>query len=256
MRTARLAGSSILLLGLVLLGGCGRKDGKVRLEGIGSSFVDPMMSEWKELYLAEHGVEINYQPKGSGAGISAMTSGDADFGCSDAPMNDEQLEKAEKEVGEVLHIPLVMGAIVPTYNLKGVDDLVFTGQVLMDVYRGKIRTWDHEDIKKLNPDRDLPGTKISVVYRSDSSGSTYILTDYFTKVNARAWKPGRGTAIDFPVGTGGKGNPGVAELVRQTEGAIGYVELIYALKSKLPYGSVINKAGKPIKATTRSVMAR
>jgi phosphate transport system substrate-binding protein len=230
-------------------------DGKRPLQGAGSTFVDPIMQEWASIYKKEKGISVNYQAKGSGAGIGMMTKQEVDFGCSDAPLNEEQLAAANERGGEVIHIPLCMGAIVPAYNLTDVPDLVFSGEVLMNIYLGKITSWDDPEISKLNKDKKLPKQKISVAYRSDASGSTYILTDYFMKIDPEAWTPKRGTAIKFPVGTGSKGTDGVAGFVKQTPGAIGYVELIYALKSDIPYGSVRNAAGKPIKGDMQSVTA-
>ena len=248
-----------LLLGLlVTLGSVGCwSSGKepTRLEGAGSTFVDPMMQKWASLYNTEKSVQINYQAKGSGSGIKMMTDREVDFGCSDAPLNAEQLSKAEKAGGGVIHIPLCMGAIVPAYNLPGVDDLVFSGEVLLKIYLGEIKEWNHEAIKKLNPDKKLPPKEIAVAFRSDSSGSTYILTDYFTKIDKDAWKPGVGTAIQFPRGVGVKGNDGVAGYVKANEGAIGYVELIYAVNNHIAYGSVKNVAGKAVKGDMASVTA-
>jgi phosphate transport system substrate-binding protein len=246
-------GTSLLALGCG--GGDSTKGGATRLDGAGSSFVDPMMQEWASAYNKAKGVKVNYQSKGSGAGISMMTQKEVDFGCSDAPLNKEQLAKAMDSGGEVIHIPLCMGGIVPAYNLEGLPDLVFSGQVLMDIYLGKITKWNDPAIAALNKGKKLPDEKISVCFRSDSSGSTDILTDYFTKINKEAWTPGRGTAIKFPVGTGAKGTDGVAGFVKQTGGAIGYVELIYAMKNNIPYGSVLNSKQKAIKADMTSVTA-
>jgi phosphate transport system substrate-binding protein len=266
---ARLA-LSVVGLSLVLLSGCKKDDGggsneAKRLEGAGSTFVDPIMQEWSGLYQKEKSVEVNYQPKGSGAGIAMMTEKKVDFGCSDAPLNVEQLAKARAEGGEVLHIPLCMGGIVLAYNLPGDPELTFDAETLIHIYLGDIKKWNDDRLKKLNPKADLPDLDIAVTYRSDSSGSTYILTDYFVKVSEEAhkagqkdfpeWKPGRGTAIKFPVGTGSKGTDGVAGYVKQTRGAIGYVELIYALKNSIPYGAVKNQKGKAIKADMKSVTA-
>ena len=245
---------ALVLLPCVLASGCLGVT-EARLEGAGSSFVDAMMQKWSSIYYRQTRVGVNYQPKGSGAGISMMTSGDADFGCSDAPLNDEQIDKCRQVGGEVLHIPLCMGAIVPAYNLPGAPELVFSGGVLLDIYRGRITRWDDPAIRELNPTAELPHLAISVAFRSDSSGSTYILTDYFTKVNKAAWKAGRGTAVNFPVGIGAKGNAGVAGFVKDTEGAIGYVELIYAVNNDIAFGAVINAAGKPVKADLASVTA-
>jgi phosphate transport system substrate-binding protein len=239
--------------------GCGGDQGKgggvKRLEGAGSSFVDPMMQEWASAYKKEKGVTINYQSKGSGGGISMMTGKEVDYGCSDAPLNPEQTDKAKEVGGEVIHVPLCMGGIVPAYNLEGVSDLIFSGPVLMNIYLGKIKSWNDPTLAKLNPGKKLPDKKISVCFRSDSSGSTDILTDYFTKVDNEAWTPGRGTAIKFPVGTGAKNTSGVAGFVKDTPGSIGYVELIYALKNDIPYGSVVNKKGKAVLADMKTVTA-
>jgi phosphate transport system substrate-binding protein len=243
-------GAGMIVFGLGCFG-----DRKRPLQGAGSTFVDPMMQEWASIYKKEKGVSVNYQPKGSGAGISMMTGKEVDFGCSDAPLNKEQLATAEDKGGEVLHIPLCMGAIVPAYNLKEAPDLVFSGRVLMDIYLGNITKWNDPALKKLNPMAKLPNEEISVAYRSDSSGSTYILTDYFMKIDEEAWTPKSATAIKFPVGTGSKGNDGVAGFVKQTRGAIGYVELIYALKNDISYGSVLNSKGKAIKGDMKSVTA-
>ena len=245
-------GALILLVGV----GCGGGE-KVspRLEGAGSSFVDPMMQVWAKNYYKEKNIQVNYQSTGSGAGINKMTAKEVDFGCSDAPLNPEQLSKAETAGGEVLHIPLCMGGIVPAYNLPGIADLTFSGQVLMDIYLGKIKKWNDEAIAKLNPGVKLPDKEIAVAFRSDSSGSTYIFTDYLTKINEQAWKPGKSTAIKFPVGTGAKGNDGVAGLVKNNEGTIGYIELIFALENSITFGKVVNASGKAIKADLKSVTA-
>jgi phosphate transport system substrate-binding protein len=226
-----------------------------RLEGAGSTFVDPMMQVWSAAYNKEKNVQVNYQAKGSGAGIHMMTDKEVDFGCSDAPLNEEQLAKATAAGGEALHIPLCMGGIVPAYNLPGISDLTFSGKVLMNIYLGNITRWNDKEIATLNPDVKLPDKEIAVAFRSDSSGSTYILTDYFTKIDEQAWKPGRSTAIKFQVGTGAKGTDAVAGFVKNNEGAIGYVELIYALTNKITYGKVINADGKAIKADMKSVTA-
>ncbi len=251
LRTLLLAalGVTATLVGL----GCGGS-GPRALQGAGSTFVDPLMQEWAVHYKKEKGITVNYQAKGSGAGISMMSEKKVDFGCSDAPLNDEQLDEAKNQGGDVIHVPLCMGAIVPAYNLPGVPDLVFSGKALVDIYLGKITSWDDDALKKLNPNARLPAEKISVAYRSDSSGSTDILTDYFTKIAGKDWTPGRGTAIKFPVGTGSKGTDGVAGFIKQTRGAIGYVELIYA-HNKIPYGAVINRKGKAVKGSMKSVTA-
>jgi phosphate ABC transporter phosphate-binding protein len=251
--------SQWLMLGvLVVLAsvGCGGggKD-TPRLEGAGSSFIDPMMQVWAKNYYKGKNVQVNYQSTGSGAGINKMTAKEVDFGCSDAPLNAEQLSKAESAGGEVLHLQLCMGGIVPAYNLAGIKDLTFSGQVLIDIYLGRIKKWNDEAIGKLNPGVKLPEKEIAVAFRSDSSGSTYIFTDFLTKINEQAWTPGKSTAVKFPVGTGAKNNDGVAGFVKNNDGAIGYIELIYALENNIAFGKVLNASGKAIKADLKSVTA-
>ena len=214
-----------------------------------------MMQEWAGLYKKEKGGEVNYQSKGSGAGINMMTDKEVDFGCSDAPLNDEQIATCKSKNGDVLHLPLCMGAVVPAYNLEGVPDLVFDGPTLLKIFMGTITRWNDPALAKLNPKATLPDEKISVAFRSDSSGTTYIFSDYLTSIDKQAWTPGKGTAIKFPVGTGAKGNDGVAGFVKGTKGSIGYIELIYALKNSISYGSMVNSAGKTIKASLESVTA-
>ena len=213
------------------------------------------MQEWTSLFNKEKHLQINYQASGSGAGIKRMTEKEVDFAGSDAPLNDEQLANAEKIGGAVLHIPLCMGAVVPAYNLPGIDDLVLSGEVLVKIYLGDIKRWNHEAIGKLNKDKKLPDKEIHVTFRSDRSGTTYVFTDYLTKIDKQAWTPGKGFSVQFPCRAANKVNPGVAGFVKNTDGAIGYIELTYALKNNIPFASVINAAGKPIKADMKSVMA-
>lgn len=239
----------------ILALGCGDSPRRVRLEGAGSSFVDPLMQEWAGIYKKTQSVAINYQSKGSGAGIKMMTGQEVDFGCSDAPLSDEQLADCQKAKGEVIHVPLCMGAIVPAYNLPDLPDLIFDGPTLMQIYLGKITMWNDPALVKLNPGKTLPEEKITVAFRSDASGSTFILTDYFTQIDKAAWTPGKGTAPKFPVGTGAKGSDGIAGLIKGTRGTIGYVEMIYAMKNGIPYGRVVNAKGKAIKAEMSSVTA-
>jgi phosphate transport system substrate-binding protein len=238
----------------LLVGGCGGCN--TRLNGSGSSFVKPMMDKWAKTYKQEKKVEINYQSKGSSAGIADMIDKSVDFGATDAPLNDEQLAKARDKVGAVVHIPLVMGGVVPAYNLKDLNKpILFTGKILADIYLGKITKWDDDALKAVNAGLDLPSTEIKVVHRSDGSGTTYIFTDYLNKVSPD-WKKQVGppnTAVKWPTGTGQKGTEGVAGEVKRTPGAIGYVELIYALENKIPYGEVQNKEGKYILASLESV---
>jgi phosphate transport system substrate-binding protein len=239
------------------MAGCGGCGGK-RLNGAGSSFVFPLMTKWADLYKKEKKVEINYQSKGSSAGIKMMTEKSVDFGGTDAPLNEEQLEKAKKEGGEVVHIPLVMGGVVPAYNLKGVKEtLKFTGPVLAKIFLRQITSWDDKELQDINPGVKLPDREIKVVHRSDGSGTTYIFTDYLSEISPE-WnkKVGKSTEVKWPRGTlGAKGTEGVAGEVARTEGAIGYIELIYALENNIKYGSVQNKEGKYIKASLESVTA-
>jgi phosphate transport system substrate-binding protein len=244
----------IALSTLACATGCGSSK---RLNAGGATFVYPMMSKWAAEYKKETGIEVNYSSIGSGGGIQQMTAKTFDFGCSDGPMNDEQMEKCREKGGEALHIPLVMGSVVPTYNLEGVEKpLKFTGPVLADIFLGKITRWNDEALAKLNPGVDLPDKKIVVVHRSDGSGTTYIWVDYLAKVS-REWKKkvGVATEVNWPVGVGQKGNEGVAGHVRRSPGAIGYVELIYALQNKMGYGKVQNREGEFVLATLEAVSA-
>jgi phosphate transport system substrate-binding protein len=223
-----------------------------KLTGAGATFPYPIYSKWFSEYSAAHpGVEVNYQSIGSGGGIRQVTAGLVDFGASDGPMTDEQLASSKVKL---IHIPTVLGAVVPIFNVPGVGDIKFSGDVLADIYLGKILLWNDGRIVKDNPGVNLPNQKIIVVHRSDGSGTTYIWTDYLGKV-ASEWAngPGKGTSPSWPVGVGGKGNEGVAGLVRQMPGAIGYVELIYALQNKISFGAVKNAAGNWEKASIAGV---
>jgi len=228
-----------------------------RLNAGGSSFVYPIMSQWASEYGAAKHVQVNYQSVGSGAGIQQMTAKTFDFGCSDGPMNEEQLGKAKATGGDVVHIPLVMGAVVPAYNLPEVKEPVnFSGSVLADIFLGKITKWNDKAIKKLNPGIKLPDEAIAVVHRSDGSGTSYIFTDYLSKVSPE-WKTkvGTATSVNWPAGEGQKGNEGVAGQVRRMPGAIGYIELIYALQNDIQYGAVQNSSGKFVRGSLESVTA-
>ena len=223
-----------------------------KLTGAGATFPYPIYSKWFSEYSTAHpGVEINYQSIGSGGGIRQVTGGLVDFGASDGPMTDEQMASSKVKL---IHLPTVLGAVVPVFNVPGVNDLRFSGDVLADIYLGKIQSWDDARIAKDNPGVKLPGQKIIVVHRSDGSGTSYIFTDYLSKVS-KDWAggPGKGTSPSWPAGVGGKGNEGVAGLVRQLPGAIGYVELIYALQNKISYGTMKNAAGNWTKATIEGV---
>ncbi len=224
-----------------------------KINGAGATFPYPIYSKWFSEYSAQHsGVEINYQAIGSGGGIRQVTSGTVDFGASDGPMTDEQL-KASKV--KIIHIPTVLGAVVPIYNLPGVStELKFSPDVLADIYLGKIGNWSDARIAKDNPGVKLPNTDIVVVHRSDGSGTTYIFTDYLSKVS-NDWKNsvGRNSAVPWPKGIGGKGNEAVAGMVRQMPGGIGYVELIYALQNKIAFGYIKNAAGNWVKGSVDGV---
>ena len=223
-----------------------------KLTGAGATFPNPIYSKWFIEYSAAHpGVQINYQPIGSGGGIRQVTSGLVDFGASDMPMDDAALAASKIKL---IHIPTVLGAVVPVFNVTGVSDLRFSGPTLADIYLGKITSWDDAAIAKDNPGAKLPAQKIIVVHRADSSGTSFIWTDYLSKVS-KDWAsgPGKGTAPGWPVGVGGKGNEGVAGLVRQLPGAIGYVELIYALQNKIAFGAVKNQAGNYLKGSIEGV---
>ena len=254
-RTLKTAGFLVLGMSLVGVLGCG--SGKPRINGAGATFIYPMMSKWAAEYDKAKGVEVNYQSIGSGGGIQQMTAKTADFGSSDGPMNDEQLQKARDTGGEVLHIPLAMGAVVPAYNLEGTTEpLTFTGPLLADIFLGKIKKWNDNAIRDLNPNVILPDKDIGVVHRSDGSGTTYVWVDYLAKVSPE-WKKrvGVATSVDWPVGEGAKGNEGVAKRVRETPGALGYIELIYALQNDIKFALVKNKEGVAIKADLKSVTA-
>ncbi len=225
------------------------------LNGAGATFPYPIYSKWfDEYHKLRPNIQINYQSVGSGAGIRQLQSGTVDFGASDGPMSDEQLAQAKVKV---LHFPTVIGADVPTYNILGVtQELKFTPAVLAGIFLGKITKWNDPEIAKANPGVNLPGNDIVVVHRSDGSGTTYIWTDYLSKVSEE-WKNrvGKGTSVNWPVGLGGKGNEGVAGLIQQTPNSIGYVELIYAIQNHLPYGRVQNSTGVFVKADLASVTA-
>ena len=225
----------------------------VQINGAGATFPYPIYSKWFSEYNKLHPtVQINYQSIGSGGGIRQVTNRTVFFGATDGPMTPDQLLAAP---GKILHFPTVLGADVPVYNLPGVTaELKFTGPLLADIFLGKITKWNDAQIAKVNPGVNLPATDITIVHRSDGSGTTYIWVDYLSKVSPE-WKTkvGVSTSVNWPVGVGGKGNEGVAGLVQQTPGSIGYVELIYALQNKISYGSVQNAAGEFVRATDAGV---
>jgi phosphate transport system substrate-binding protein len=225
------------------------------INAAGATFPYPIYSKWfDEYHKANPAVQINYQSIGSGGGIRQLQAGTVDFGASDMPLNDELLGKFKQPI---LQFPTVLGAVVPTYNIPGVSaELKFTPEALAGIYLGKITKWNAPEIAGVNPGVSLPGNDIVVVHRSDGSGTTFVWTDYLSKVSAE-WKSrvGSNTSVNWPVGLGGKGNEGVSGIVKQTPNAIGYVELIYALQNHLPYGRVRNSSGDFVKASLESVTA-
>jgi len=225
------------------------------LNGAGATFPYPMYSKWFSEYHKLHSdIEINYQSIGSGGGIRQVLAGTVDFGASDGPMTDEQLGQSKTKI---LHVPTVLGAVVPAYNVPGVTgEVKFTPDVISGIFLGKITNWNDKAIAAANPGVKFPDQSIIVVHRSDGSGTTYIFTDYLSKVSSD-WQTGvgKGTSVKWPVGLGGKGNEGVAGVIRQMQGAIGYVELIYAVQNNIPYGDVKNASGSFVKASLESVTA-
>jgi phosphate transport system substrate-binding protein len=225
------------------------------LNGAGATFPNPIYSKWFDAYHKAANVAINYQSVGSGGGIRQYTDGTVDFGASDGPMTDGQIAAAK---GAVIHIPTVMGAVVLTWNVPslGSTQLKFDGATVADIYLGKITKWNDPRIAALNPGVKLPNEDLIVVHRSDGSGTTYIFTDYLSKISPE-WqqKVGKATSVSWPTGLGGKGNEGVTQQVKQVEGAIGYVELIYAVSNKMTYDQLKNAAGKFINPSLESVTA-
>ena len=225
----------------------------IQINGAGATFPNPIYSKWFSEYNKLHpNVQINYQPIGSGGGIRQLTAQTVFFGATDGPMTNDQIYAAGVPI---LHLPTVLGGVVPIYEIPGVSsELRFTGPVLADIFLGKITKWNDAAIRSINPGVNLPNADITVVHRSDGSGTSYIWCDYLAKVSPDYKKTvGVATSVNWPVGVGGKGNDGVAGLVKQTPGAIGYVELIYALQNKIPYGSVQNAAGEFVRASTETV---
>jgi len=234
--------SRTLLLTLLAAVGCGGSE-VVLLNGAGATFPNIIYQKWITDYNTAHPeVQLNYQSIGSGGGVQQFTDGTVDFGATDGPMTDEEIAAVN---GNVLHIPTVMGGVVPTYNLQGVTEPVrFSQEVIGDIYLGKITRWNDVRLRAINPGITLPDQGIVVVHRSDGSGTTYIWVDYLTTVSPEwASKVGRGRAVNWPVGLGGRGNEGVAATVTQTPGAIGYVELGYAIINKMPVGAIRNRFG-------------
>ena len=261
MRTSRLAlGATLALAAPALACGGGDTEGGgagrgAALTGAGATFPNPIYTKWFDAYAKETGVRINYQSIGSGGGIRQFTEGTVDFGATDGPMTDAQIAAVG---GNVLHVPTVLGAVVVTYNLPEVAGapLRFDGPTLAEVFLGRITKWNDSRLAALNPGAKLPAKDIIVVHRSDGSGTSFIFTDYLSKVSP-GWKQkvGSATSVEWPIGLGGKGNEGVTQQVKQSDGAIGYVELIYAISNDLPYADVKNAAGEFIRPSLKSVSA-
>jgi phosphate transport system substrate-binding protein len=251
--------SGWLLAGLALTMIVTLAHAAILINGAGATFPYPIYSKWFDEYHKAHGdLQINYQSVGSGAGIKQVTEGTVDFGASDGPMNDDQMKAFQDKHGfGILHFPTVLGAAVPTYNVPGVTaTLNFTPEAISGIFLGKVTKWNDPAITSANKGVNLPGNDIVVVHRSDGSGTTYIWTDYLSKISDD-WKNkvGKGTSINWPVGLGGKGNEGVTGLIKQTPNSVGYVELIYAAQNNIPFGAVKNPAGSFIKADLASVSA-
>ena len=243
----------LLVAGLALTVAGAASADKLLINGAGATFPFPIYSKWFSEYNKAHpDIQINYQSIGSGGGIKQITERTVDFGASDAPLSDEQLQKA----AGLQHIPTVMGAVVIVWNLPEVKELRILPQTLADIYLGKITRWNDPALAKENPHARLPDKAITVAHRSDGSGTTNIFTDYLSKVSPE-WKagPGKGTSVNWPVGLGGKGNEGVTGVVKQSEGSIGYVELAYATQNKLPTAELKNHDGHWVKATLEGVSA-
>ncbi len=229
--------------------------GQTTLNGAGATFPYPMYSKWfSEYHKAHPEIEVNYQSIGSGGGIRQVLAQTVDFGASDGPMTDEQLSEAKVKI---LHVPTVLGAVVPAYNVGGVTaDLRFSPSTIAGICLGKITSWNDKAIVADNPGVKLPGTSIILVHRSDGSGTNYIFTDYLSKISPE-WKNsvGKGTSVKWPVGLGAKGNEGVAGMIRQMDGSFGYVELIYAIQNKIPYAAIKNSAGEWLKGSLEGATA-
>jgi len=255
----------VLILALALLGiscaGSGRTQAaappadQILINGAGATFPYPIYSKWfNEYHRKFPQIQINYQSIGSGGGIRQVIEGTVDFGATDGPMTDEQLKQAKTKI---LHFPTALGAVVPAYNVPGVtQEINFTPEALAGIFLGKITKWSDSELKKANAGVNLPDKNIVVIHRSDGSGTTYVWVDYLSKVSPE-WKSkvGVNTSVNWPVGLGGKGNEGVAGLIKQTPNSMGYVELIYAIQNKMLYGKVRNSAGTPVKADQASVTA-
>ncbi len=250
---------ALLVAGVLTLGAIVFADNPLLINGAGATFPYPIYSKWFDMYHGKNpNTQFNYQSVGSGAGIKQMTEGTVDFGATDGPMNDDQLKAYQDKHGSgILHFPTVLGAVVPTYNVKGVSaTLNFTPEALSGIFLGKITKWNDPAIAGANKGVNLPAEDIVPVHRSDGSCTTYIWTDYLSKISDE-WKSkvSKGTSVNWPVGLGGKGNEGVTGQVKQTPNSIGYVELIYAVQNNVPYGTVKNSSGNFVKADLASVTA-
>jgi phosphate transport system substrate-binding protein len=248
-----------LAIGVLALCAIVLADNALLINGAGATFPYPIYSKWFDVYHTKNpNFQFNYQSVGSGAGIKQVTEGTVDFGATDGPMNDDQLKAYQDKHGSgILHFPTVLGAAVPTYNVQGVSaPLNFTPDALAGIFLGKITKWNDAAIAGANNGVSLPAADIVVVHRSDGSGTTFIWTDYLSKVSEE-WKSkvSKGTSVNWPVGLGGKGNEGVTGLIKQTPNSIGYVELIYAVQNNIPYGAVKNSSGNVVKADLASVNA-
>lgn len=245
--------SMLLLLGLAVAASAQPPDSTVLLNAAGATFPYPIYSKWfSDYHQQKPNIQINYQSIGSGGGIQQLKAGTVDFGASDMPLNDQLLGQFNFKI---IQFPTVLGAVVPTYNIPGVSgELKFTAKALSDIYLGKVTKWNDSEIAGSNPAVKLPSDDIVVIHRSDGSGTTFVWTDYLSKVNPE-WKSkiGSNTSVNWPVGLGGKGNEGVSGLIKQTPDSIGYVELIYAIQNHMGYGLVQNADGKFIKASLASV---
>jgi phosphate transport system substrate-binding protein len=251
--------ASLLLCGFLLCAAGISLSAQTTLNAAGATFPYPIYSKWFSEYHKLHpDIQINYQSIGSGGGIRQVTESTVDFGASDMPMTDAQLAEAQQKLNtKIINLPSVLGAVVPAYNIPGVSgEIKFTPDALAGIFLGKITKWNDKAITSVNPGVTLPDKDIIVVHRSDGSGTTFIWTDYLSKVSSD-WKNqvGSSTSVKWPIGLGGKGNEGVAGSIRQLQGSIGYVELIYALQNNIPFGSVRNSAGVFLKGSLAGVTA-
>lgn len=250
--------NKIIYLILLMLFSISLTNAQVQLNAAGATFPYVIYSKWFDEFRKLAGVQINYQSIGSGGGIKQVIEGTVDFGASDGPMSDQQLKEAKQKRGtDIVHIPTVLGAVVLSYNLPELKQpLKLDGPAIADIFLGKIYMWNDKRIASLNPGLKLPNKSIIVVHRSDGSGTTYIFTNYLTKVSSE-WekKVGCNTSVNWPIGLGGKGNEGVTGVIKQSEGAIGYIELAYAVKNKLPFALIKNKAGNFVEANFKTVSA-